>query len=387
MSGVGEILFQWIATAWLHGLCLFALVWIAVRLGLRRAPALEQTAWRVVLTAPLLSAALQVFALQGGLAPVRLERTEPVAATVKAALAARAPAASDLAPPAPPLSSVLGRNALPAIGFAWLGLLGVASLRAGWQRLALLAYRRRLVAARDAELLADARAVGEAAGLSRMGLFEDPRLPTPVAVPPDAVVLPRWIEALTRPQRTALLAHEAWHLKRRDPEMRAGFGALALVTLAPHGPQVLRRLDELAEQACDAWAAGFAGDGQPLAECLAACLERGLEGPIPSGVAAMARRPSPVVERVRRLLENPPMKPTTRPFVQYALAAALLGSAALAAPGLALGRPVPDAAAEARTAEADARQAEADARTAAADAATFAADASAAAADDAAAAA
>ena len=53
MSGVGEILFQWIATAWLHGLCLFALVWIAVRLGLRRAPALEQTAWRVVLTAPL----------------------------------------------------------------------------------------------------------------------------------------------------------------------------------------------------------------------------------------------------------------------------------------------------------------------------------------------
>ena len=134
MSGLGQDLFLWAATAWLHGLCLFALVWIIQALGLLRNPALAQTAWRAVVVAPLLSAALQVFVLHG--APIRL--TLPAPSPVSAAQGAPAPApgpetiavtAVAAAAPAPKLSELLLARAAPAIGWACSGPTGAARRR------------------------------------------------------------------------------------------------------------------------------------------------------------------------------------------------------------------------------------------------------------------
>jgi beta-lactamase regulating signal transducer with metallopeptidase domain len=409
MSALGQSLFLWAATAWLHGLCLFALVWIIQTLGVLKSPALAQTAWRAVIVAPIISAALQVFVLHG--APIRLTLPSPQperslqAATGAAALPWTAPASAagqtpaarppvrQATEPAPRLSELLLARAAPAVGWVWVALGVLLALRLTVQTFGLGTYRRRLKPVDDIAARSEAEALARRAGLKRLRLLEDTALSSPIAIAPDAVVLPTWTHAaLTDAQRSALLAHEVWHLKRRDPQWRALFGTVAALTLAPHGVLVMRRLDDLAEEACDAWAAHQSGGGQPLAECLAACLEHasrlGLGGAIPSGVAAMARRHSPVVQRVRRLLQEPAMKPQTRPISHHALAAVLLGAAALAAPGLALsGAPAApavvagpsDAAArEAAVAAADAAVAAQDAATAAQDAAVAALDSAAA---------
>ena len=147
MSGLGQELFLWAATAWLHGLCLFALVWIVQALGLLKNPALAQTAWRAVVVAPLLSAAMQVFVLHG--APVRLTLplTPPAhqpASIVEAAVAPSAvttPVAAPAAASAPKLSELLLTRAVPAIGWAWVALAAVLALRMGAQQLSLIVYR------------------------------------------------------------------------------------------------------------------------------------------------------------------------------------------------------------------------------------------------------
>ena len=89
---LGAHLFAWSATALVHGLILFTLVWAAERLGLLRRPGLRQTAWRTVLLVPLLSAALQVFVLGGS--PITRHLLTPetsVVETTRAAIAITRP--------------------------------------------------------------------------------------------------------------------------------------------------------------------------------------------------------------------------------------------------------------------------------------------------------
>jgi len=164
---------------------------------------------------------------------------------------------------------------------------------------------------------------------------------------------------------------------------------MAVATLAPHGGAVVRRLDDMAEYACDAWSAGQTGAGQPLAECLAVCMERGLERRLPAGAAAMAGANSPVVERVSRLVQGRAEAADGNVWVERAVLAAAIAAAALMLPGLAVGQgeagpqvirriemtgPAP-ARLEAQALKADADATRADSETAAADAAAARADA------------
>ena len=138
------------------------------------------------------------------------------------------------------------------------------------------------------------------------------------------------MDSLTPAQREAVLAHELAHLRRRDP-LRRWLDQLAarLGWLQPLNRLALRRLDELAEQACDAAAVRATGRAEPLAESLLRCAER-LRWQAPSSLsAAMAARGSPLVARLRLLLEPSTMSTLFSPSrpVRLAVLATLLAVA------------------------------------------------------------
>jgi beta-lactamase regulating signal transducer with metallopeptidase domain len=347
ITGWGAHLFAWFATALVHGLMLFAAVWGAERVGLLTRPGARQIAWRAVLLAPLFSAALQVFVLGGS--PVahpvmkpNAEAAAPVAVTPVAVATPSSVAAEAIAPVAAaptPLITARGLFITSAVaGWAWAAWVLLAVGRLGLRRLALARYRRRLAPVTDPTTRDIAERLGRRAGLTRLSLLDDPGLASPIALAPAVVVLPSWTQtAFSDLQRTALLAHEVRHLARRDPQWRALTGAVAMAALAPHGALALRRLEDLAEYACDAWSAGQTGAGTPLAECLAACLERGFAGATPVGASAMAKARSPVVDRVRRLIEDRAMGFEANVWLERAGLAAAVGAATLVLPGLAVG--------------------------------------------------
>jgi beta-lactamase regulating signal transducer with metallopeptidase domain len=357
MADAGAHVFAWLATAWLHGLALFAAVWAAERLGALKSLALRETAWRAVLLVPVLSAALQVFALDGS--PTARRTIAPAPAQATAALVAAAPAQAPTAPvpaaaapapapaPAPVAAASLdvgaalapvARKAPAALGWTWAGWVLLAAALIAGQRLRLRRYRMRLCRVGDPKTLSIAADLRCDAELPALRLLDDPGLASPIALAPHAVVLPGWARtALSERQLAALLAHEVRHLARRDPQWRALTGFAGLAALAPHGRIVLRRLEALAEHACDGWSARRTGDGTPLAECIAACLERGLGARAPSLAAAMAQMDSPLLERVRRLLDDQACEPEPEAWRERLLLIGALGAAAVALPGFAIG--------------------------------------------------
>ncbi|WP_043799902.1 M56 family metallopeptidase, partial [Arenimonas malthae] len=135
----------------------------------------------------------------------------------------------------------------------------------------------------------------------------------------------------------ALLAHELAHVQRKDPAWRLAqrLAALPLV-LHPLARHALRRLEALAEDACDARAAELCGSGRPLAECLATCLSHaGDRAGTPTLAVAMADDTGPVVRRVQNLLEDTPVnRPIPTALRRGALVLAI--AAAIALPGLAI---------------------------------------------------
>lgn len=330
---LGAHLFAWSATALVHGLILFTLVWAAERLGLLRRPGLRQTAWRTVLLVPLLSAALQVFVLGGS--PITRHLLTPETSVVETTRAAIATAS--VVVPVVDTQRLLDQGA-GLLGWAWLALVAVGAARIIAQRHSLRRYRRRLTPVSDPATIAMADTLSRHAGLTGVQLLDDPNLDSPIALAPRVVVLPSWTrDAFSDLQRKALLAHEIRHLARRDPQWRALNSLLALATLAPWGGAVLRRLEDMAEYACDAWSAGQTGAGQPLAECLAVCMERGLGRRLPASAAAMARASSPVVDRVSRLVQGRAEGADSNVWVERAVLTAVIGAAALMLPGMAVG--------------------------------------------------
>jgi beta-lactamase regulating signal transducer with metallopeptidase domain len=366
-------------TLLLHASLLLALVWTLERANLLRHPGWAELAWRGALFGALLSATLTVLVPASssgsrvdapaqaeagpvatiavpfvapstsggeGLASSVAGAHSPGAGTPVPALslpAAAAPAANGAGPGAKPTA---GHLALPAVVvFALLlpwGLALVATgLRLGLQWRNLRRWSRRLAGAPARPGVAvreQARLVAHELQLARpprLHLVDG--LSSPMLLPGARLLLPDWVDDLDRAQQRALLAHELAHLQRHDPAWRLA-QRLALVPLALHPLAwlALRRLEALAEDACDARAAELCGSGRPLAECLATCLAHAgpRAGHTPLAVA-MAGDSGQVVRRVQNLLEETPMaRPIPTALRRTVLVAAL--TAAIALPGLAV---------------------------------------------------
>jgi beta-lactamase regulating signal transducer with metallopeptidase domain len=324
----------------------------------------RECAWRLALFGGALTAGAQVFAghpvaprftlPSNGTAAAagRLVDAEPARAAVgvesaRPLAAPLRPEAEDGAGVRPSRRAAEGRVARPSVVSAsewmhgrvtWQGMLAC-----GWLAGALLALlrvlrswsrlRRQLVLARPldrAPVALDAAALALAAciGVPRLAQLDD--LASPMAVPGGCIVMPRWaLDLLDREQVRAMLAHETAHLARHDPAWKLAIALwCALLWFLPLGA-VRRRLDGIAELACDAWAARHLGDGRALAECLAECAEQcgGFE---PGLASAMAHRQSPLVERIEHLIEGVPMDirfPRLRAMLAVVLV--LAGAAAL----------------------------------------------------------
>ncbi len=355
-------------TLLLHATVLLSLAWTAERAGWLRHPGWAELAWRGALFGALLSATLSVLGPAVG-AAVTGSPVEPRAAVTPSeesprpaatpALALRATVPGDLglarrAPAAEPLP-VAPPGSAPSIGVAprpdlrlpalavlalllpWGLGLAVAAIRLGVQWRGLRRWSQRLAtrqAAPAAVVVEQAHALARELGLARSPTLQVvPGLASPMLLPGARLLLPDWVDGLDRRQQRALLAHELAHLQRHDPAWR-----LALVPLFAHplAWRALRRLEALAEDACDARAVELCGSGRPLAECLATCLVHAdaRAGHSPLAVA-MAEDSGQVVRRVQNLLEEAPMpRPIPTALRRTALVAAL--TVALALPGLAV---------------------------------------------------
>ncbi len=339
-----EALVNWLLAYMLHSSVLLGAALLTERAGLwrRLSTAQAELGWRWALFGPLLTASWPLLA---ALAPPAAPEVEPQAAPmVVAAHELEAPpsvAPSAQAAPAAPAAPVEETPVdwLPAAASTatvlWLAGATAALLLllagAAWLARAV----RRLPANGNVELTAQVRSLAQRAGLKRAPQL---RIGTgwssPLLTPGGTICLPRWVLALSAEQRDAVLAHELAHLQRRDPAWRVAAQALlALAWMQPLNRLALRRLDLLAELACDAWAARLTGSPLPLAESLLHAAEQPTARAAPR--LAMAMSSSPLTERLQRLLKGNTMseesnKPTARK-TRWAIAAGML-IAAIAVP-------------------------------------------------------
>lgn len=365
-----ETTLAFLLTVALHAAVLLALAWAIDRGALRRQPAWRELLWRFALFGALLSAGAQ--ALSDPPTPLRfawpLPHSTPAASGGITASGVSAPAlagadgATVAAVRSRPASAQQATSALPVVSTsttptwrasswqamvlaAWLAGTVVALIRlaSAWLQL-----RRRLAQAEplhDASTSADAAALAIHAGIRtpRLALLDD--LASPIAAGADRIVLPRWAaQLLDREQRRAMLAHETAHLARRDPYWKLAISLwCAVLWFLPLARLARRRLDETAELACDAWAARHLGDGRSLAECLAECAERRVGGFESVLAPGMAKRESPLLQRIDHLIGESPMDTTlsrarAAAAVMFALA---LASVLLPGFGAAFAQPAP----------------------------------------------
>lgn len=339
MNAMSDVLLTWLCSYLLHSSLLIGGLWAAERAGwlAGMATAAQETLWRLALLGGLLSASL----------PLLSAPPAPPAEAARPALAAPqamelpAIATVDASPPAQPsaqlgalpIATPLAREAHDlALAFVALWLAGAVAmllalgLQWAWlgravRRLpALAAPRWQDLAAR---LAADMGLAPPALRHARAGWA------SPLLAPGRVLCLPAWCLDLPDDEARAVLGHELAHLHRRDPAWRL----LAALIQALLWPQLLnrvalRRLDLLAELACDAAAAEPAGQRLALAQSLLRCAEalkaRGA-GHGPALACGAASAGSPLLARVRRLL-GPEGEPRERRGLRWGLAGAMVGA-------------------------------------------------------------
>ena len=367
MTETGLLLLSWWLTAWVHGGLMLLLVYLGERLALLKAPSLREAAWRLALLAPLLTASVQTLIVDhpwAGRVVLAVSSDSQAAAPelrpdspssggrlqqASAAMSTGAGGPSDVATGSeldsteqalrtPSARSWGAASVAASVGWIWSLFALLMLLRMGWQ------WRREhrrsglLADLDEADVVAETRALQRLAGLPPIRLALDPELASPVSLPPALICLPPWaLSQLHGAQRRAMLAHEVAHLRRRDSYWQCACVLVSQVLPQPLGALARRRLAELAEFACDAWAAQRSGGGRALAESLAACAAYGYAGRKPSiFAAAMAEPRSILIERVYRLTKEQAMGFEPLSVVrQSALVLALL-AACVALPGVGL---------------------------------------------------
>lgn len=365
MSALVALLVSALATLALHATVLLGAVWLAERSGLLRHPGWLELAWRGALLGALLSTTLALLPRNA-----LLDASNFVSAQRSAASDGRTHSSPDDATQAagvtridaaqlvprvrvPQTQTPVERTAAPrrvphdiasALLAAWLAGVALAATLLLRQALALRTLQRsthRTARVAQEPLQHEARALAQRLAIAPPQLRVDESIASPMLLSPSRLLLPTWSEHAAPAQQRALLAHEFAHLQRRDPLWRI-VHRIALLPLwfHPLAHHARRRLDALAEDACDARAAAWLGDGRALAECLAACLRAAPTSRFPTPrhaalAVAMADDGGAVSRRVHRLLE------ATMPFqslspLQRRLAAAFGLAALLVLPGIAI---------------------------------------------------
>lgn len=150
--------------------------------------------------------------------------------------------------------------------------------------------------------------VEERAGMDTpLRLLEAPGLGSPVALSGRRIALPTTgIDELNRGELAAVLAHEVGHLVRRDPAWLRALSLLeAILWVQPLNRPARRAFQLASDFLADDWAVRCTGSRLALARALEKVSRWAVERGSPRGVLAMARPESPMVERVRVILETP----------------------------------------------------------------------------------
>ena len=346
-----NVVVEWLLTVALQSVLLLIAAWAIDRVFALR-NAWRELLWRAALFGGVLTATLQMFSAQVPLAG-RWQFTEE-RATVASTLPTTKPS---VAPPtvATVVPMQLSTNQRPITAtttpthtptrLAWpsprwalaLWMIG-ALIMLGRTAIRWLRLRHAFADAAalyDDALTYDAATIADAAQISPPKLFVMDALPSPVALLGGRIVLPAWaIESLDRAQLRAMLAHETAHIARRDPAWKSAIACWRAIFWFVPTAFAQRRLDDLAELACDAFAAECLGNARGLAECLAVCAEHYVGVHTFDLAPAMAARPSSLMLRIDRLLEGVTMETTAPGTGARAVALLVLVASALALPAV-----------------------------------------------------
>ncbi|HEY4353983.1 MAG TPA: M56 family metallopeptidase, partial [Paraburkholderia sp.] len=344
-----------IVAAWLLNVALQSVLLLIAAWAIERAFALRnawrELLWRAALFGGVFTATLQMFSAQVPLAG-RWQLTEaraPVAAVLPTTtpsvtwptIATVVPMQLSMKPE--PIAATTTRAptrlSWPTPRWAlalWIigALLMLVRTAMRWRRLRSSFADAMLL--NDDDLTSDAASIADSAHVAPPKLFVMDALPSPVALHGGRIVLPRWaIESLDRAQLRAMLAHETAHIARRDPAWKSLTACWRAIFWFVPSAFAQRRLDDLAELACDAFAAACLGNARGLAECLAVCAEHHVGAHTFDLAPAMAARPSSLMLRIDRLLEGVNMETTTATGTgARAVALFVLVAAALALPAI-----------------------------------------------------
>ncbi len=353
----------WLLTIAVHGGVLLLVAWGIDRV-VRLRCAWRELMWRTALFGCVLSATLQVAAVTWPLgarlagadsALSSLHNAEPVQQMIyggAAPLAESRPLVSSSSTSNPSAPARIATAAAAPSRMFWLpssavllaGIVGIWMLGALFALsrfvLSLAHLRRRLAAATtlvDDACAADLSMLAQQAGIAQPRLLTLAAIPSPIAAWSGRIVLPTWaIQTLDQSQLQAMLAHELAHIARSDPawKLLTAFWR-ALFWFVPMTNIAQRRLEEIAELSCDAFAAEHTGSGQRLAECLAVCAEHHVSGRHAFALApAMAARQSSLLHRIERLLEGVSMETTTSGARAHLVALVVVLASAAALPAI-----------------------------------------------------
>lgn len=321
MSEFAAALLSYLTNAWLHTIVALLAVLLAERSGLLRRWSSREAAWRLALILPLLSAALPLLPNMPALSwnsgvtsaispdqprPVRADfagsdhqSAHPAEPREAAAVRSEQTASTPIEQTGVTLSSTL----LFALLALWLLQFAVRGSLLASQWVALQVRSTALPRYPDRALQRVAGELSLTAKVASPTLVRDRAAGSPSVSGGAYLLLPDWIDELPQSQQRALLAHEVAHLQRGDVRWRLLLAARDCLLPLPYGTQIRRRLRDLAELQCDAWAAAQV-DGRAVAESLASCAHISRSLPTPGLAAAMAESDSALVSRVRHLLEE-----------------------------------------------------------------------------------
>ena len=161
-------------------------------------------------------------------------------------------------------------------------------------------------------------------------------------IAPSIYVPRRVLTDLGAAEQETLIAHEVAHIARHDPAWRlVGLVIERVFFFQPLNRVANREMATAAELLCDEWAAASTKRPLALAQCLAevAGWVAGCDRLSPA--PTMAGRPSELARRIERLVDDSPRLGRRRSWLPVALGGAVLGLAAVLAPGVSSGAAQP----------------------------------------------